>query len=158
MALAAAASLSHLSPAARVSLPGVRQLGRLLLFLCSVFFLERARPWPSARRFSLGACSARSTPKFPVSLRSILVLIVALLCCAYCLLPCWLRSPSRRLQDPCVPRLLPLFVPSHGASVRASSLVDVRWPCFTSPIAALQFQLAARRAQRPLFFPWRTLL
>jgi hypothetical protein len=53
MALTAAASLSHLSPAARVSLPGVRQLGHLLLFLCSVFFLERARPWPSARRFSL---------------------------------------------------------------------------------------------------------
>eukprot|EP00267_Zea_mays_P051669 XP_020404652.1 uncharacterized protein LOC109944338 [Zea mays] len=50
---------------------------------------------------------------------------------------CSSRAPGR---SPWWPPVLPVY--------RASSLVDARWPCSTSPIAALQFQLAARRALR----------
>ncbi|XP_035820189.1 uncharacterized protein [Zea mays] len=50
---------------------------------------------------------------------------------------CSSRAPGR---SPWWLPVLPVY--------RASSLVDARWPCSTSPIAALQFQLAARRALR----------
>jgi hypothetical protein len=66
----------------------------------------------------------------------------------------WCLPPAGVVpQAPCVPRLLPLSVPSRGAPVRASSLVDAHWSCSNSPIAVLQLQLAGYDHRTPPVVP-----